>query len=273
MDHSRLFTFLDKKNSFNIYFLHGEKLMQEIYKIHNIGPIASKFYDQTILTGLHLINFTKINENIGYYIDSEKPYFRFKVEMNNAGTLRTLLLPEEFEEFPNKITGKARVTVSYPNKQPYSSLIEINEESTENVFNQMLNTSYQSKSKTMLGNKSSLLINPLPPTNIDEKFEEIQIATLQTIEKEYGDFLKELIASEFKTEDEIINHFKSNGFNYLASKQVQFNCPCSKERMVTNLLTLSQVDQDEVFKEGPVEIRCDYCNTLYNIAVDDLKVQ
>lgn len=67
--------------------------MAEIYKIHNIGPIASKFYDQTILTGLHLINFTKINENIGYYIDSNEPYFRFKIEMNNAGTLRTLLLP------------------------------------------------------------------------------------------------------------------------------------------------------------------------------------
>tara|TARA_B100001971_G_C18268024_1_gene596366 strand:- start:43951 stop:44772 length:822 start_codon:yes stop_codon:yes gene_type:complete len=273
MDHSRLFTFLDKKNSFNIYYLHGEKLMAEIYKIHNIGPIASKFYDQTILTGLHLINFTKINENIGYYIDSNEPYFRFKIEMNNAGTLRTLLLPEEFEEFPKAVNGKARVTISYPNKQPYSSLIELNNTSTDDIFNEMLNTSYQTKSKTMLGNKSSILINPLPPTNIDEKFDEIQVATLKTIEEEYGDFLKETIKENFKTEDQIIDHFKAKGFNYLASKQVQFNCPCSKARMVTNLLTLSQDDQDEVFKEGPVEIRCDYCNTTYNIAEEDLKVQ
>jgi len=275
MDHSRLFTFIDKNNSYNIYYLHGEKLMHEIYKIHNIGPVASKFYDQTILTSLHLINFTKLNENIGYYIDSEKPYFRFKIEMNHSGTMRTLLLPEEFEEFPQVLTGKARVTISYPNKQPYSSVIPLEETSYDDVFNQMIKNSYQSNSETMIGNKSSLLLRPLPKSNIDEKFDEIQTSTVNTIKEECGNFLGSVLMIDFKTEDEIIKLFTDNGFNYLGSTQVKFNCPCSKERMITNLLTLPEADQVDVFKDGPIDIRCDYCNTNYNIEKADIdnKVQ
>lgn len=271
MDQSRLFTFMDKNNSYNVYFLYGEKLMHDIYNIHNIGPIASKFYDDTILTSLHMINFTKIDENLGYYIDSDEPYFRFKIEMNHQGTMRTLLLPEEFDKFPEELTGKARVTISYPNKQPYSSLIELNKTKTNDVFNQMINTSYQVKSDTILGNKSSVLIRPLPPSNIDEKFDEIKTTNLETIKAEVGTLLIEAVSKEFKTEQECINFFTENNFNYLGSKEVKFNCPCSKERMVTNLLTLTVDDQKEVFKDGPVDIRCDYCNTNYNIKESDIK--
>jgi molecular chaperone Hsp33 len=273
MDQSRLFTFMDKNNSYNVYFLYGEKLMRDIYEIHNIGPIASKFYDDTILTSLHMINFTKIDENLGYYIDSEEPYFRFKIEMNHQGTMRTLLLPEEFDKFPEELTGKARVTISYPNKQPYSSLIELKKTKTDDVFNEMINTSYQVKSDTILGHKSSVLIRPLPPSNIDEKFEEIKTSTLDSIKAEVGDLLKEAVSKEFKTEEECIKFFTENEFNYLGSKEVKFSCPCSKERMVTNLLTLTADDQNEIFKDGHIDIRCDYCNTTYEIKESDLKVQ
>jgi molecular chaperone Hsp33 len=271
MDQSRLFTFMDKNNSYNVYFLYGEKLMQDIYKIHNIGPVASKFYDKTILTSLHMINFTKIDENLGYYIDSEEPYFRFKIEMNHQGTMRTLLLPEEFDSFPEKLTGKARVTISYPNKQPYSSLIELSKTKTDDVFTQMINTSYQVKSDTILGNKSSALLRPLPASNIDEKFDEIKTSTIESIHKEVGSFLKEVVTKQFKTEEECIDLFSKNGFNYLGSKEVKFHCPCSKERMVTNLLTLPQDDQKEIFKDGKIEIRCDYCNSVYVIEESDIE--
>ena len=50
-----------------------------------------------------MVNFLKPGESLGFYIDSEEPYFRFKIELSNTGTFRTLLLPEEFENFPDKI--------------------------------------------------------------------------------------------------------------------------------------------------------------------------
>ena len=56
----------------------------------------------------------------------------------------------------------------------------------------------------------------------------------------------------------------------MGSKEMNFHCPCSKERMIENLFTLTEDDRDHVFAENdPVEIRCDYCNTLYYIGSEE----
>ena len=53
---------------------------------------------------------------------------------------------------------------------------------------------------------------------------------------------------------------------------MNFHCPCSRERMVENLFTLTEDDRKHIFEEqNPIEIRCDYCNTTYQIREEEVK--
>lgn len=279
MQESRLFSFIDEKSAFTLHFLHGGKLIQDIVQVHNIGPMAYDFYRDTILTSMQMLNFMKATENMGFYIDSNEPYFRLKIEMNERGTMRTLLLPEEFEDFPKTVTGTARVTKAFPNKTPYSSVIQLNEHPAADIVNQALKDSYQMQAKVSVGRADmSVMFSKLPPSKLSEKFEEVIDEPLESFMKTHKNLVTEIEKQDFilKEADEsaTIDFFTKKGLTYLGSKEVKFYCPCSKERMAANMATLGKKDLDEVFKEKEsIEVRCDYCNTVYDINQSELKAQ
>ena len=275
LNESRLFSFIDKQSAFTVHFLEGGKLMADVVTTHNIGPTALEFYRDAILSSMQMLNFMKATENIGFYIDSEDPYFRFKVEMNAQGTMRTLLLPEEFESFPETVTGMARLTKAFPNKQPYSSIIKLENDPTREVVNRALKQSYQTQTEIKVGHKDcSLMFSKLPPSGLSKKFDEVVDIPLENFIKRHKDLLEEVEKLSLESESEIIDFFNSKDLTYLGSKETKFYCPCSKERMVSNLLTLGEKDMGDIFQEGPsVEVRCDYCNTIYEINQSELKAQ
>src|SRR5690554_7598075 len=43
--------------------------------------------------------------------------------------------------------------------------------------------------------------------------------------------------------EKIVQFFESKGFSYLASKQIDFYCPCSKERMIENLKNMYRSEE------------------------------
>ena len=64
---------------------------------------------------------------------------------------------------------------------------------------------------------------------------------------------------------------EANNFHYLGSHELKFYCPCSHQRMVENFQKLPTKDIDEIFQEqDSVQTRCDYCNTIYDIARDSV---
>ncbi len=137
---SRLYSFLDHKNGFNIHFLEGQKFIHDLALIHQVQGSGFAYFRDIILGVMPAIFFLKPGDNLGIYIDSEEPYFRLKIETNYAGHTRTLLLPEEFNQFPMKLTGKARVTKSFSNeKSPYTSIIDMNQLETKEVHKHFVN--------------------------------------------------------------------------------------------------------------------------------------
>jgi molecular chaperone Hsp33 len=273
MKESRLYSFLDTKKGFSIHFLEGTKLINDIYDTHNVGPNASSYYKNTILTAQHMLNFLKPGESLGVYIDSETPYFRFKIEMGYQGTMRTLLLPEEFSNFPETVSGVARITKIFPSQKPYSSIIKLNESKANQVVNQVLTESYQTNSKVLISENQdqSIMVTKLPPTNVDKEGNPEEDISLDDFIISEAAFTKDLFENHYDETEIIINKFEHKGFNYLGSKEVKFHCPCSKDRMMTNLLNLHHNDLNDVFADDPqIEIRCDYCNTLYEITREDL---
>jgi len=273
MSTSLQFAFINNLRGFTISLVEGHGLMKDISEIHNIGPHALEFYNKTLMGSTQLINFLKPGENLGFYIDSEEPYFRFKIEMSNNGSLRTLLLPEDFDDFPKTFTGKCRINKIMLGKSPYTSILEYQDFPIENIVNEVMEKSYQTNSRIFMSKdfSTSLMLTKLPPTNINKRIEDYEDYSFEQMLSEYAELIQsalDLKTSDIESTEKLFNQYD---FNYLGSKEIRFHCPCSHERMVENLFTLKQIDLDEVFGEdGQLETRCDYCNTIYTIKKEEI---
>lgn len=265
---SRLYSFLDHENGFNVHFLEGQKLIHDLVLMHPMQPSGFAYFRDTFLGILPVIFFLKPGESLGFYIDSEDPYFRLKIETNSAGHTRSLLLPAEFNQFPMKITGKVRVTKIFPgNKSPYSSVLELNGVETKDVINRIFNESYQTNSEVIVGEMSdqSIMVTKLPQLNVNLQVDDSQ--SRQEYIKKHQRFFHEVFEAGHTEIEKIVQAFEDHGLAYLTSRQIDFYCPCSKDRMVVNLRGLYTDDVDELFeKQESLEVVCDYCGKKYDIS-------
>lgn len=265
---SRLYSFLDHEKGFNINFFEGQKIIHDLVLLHPMQGSGFAYFRDTFLGLLPIITFLKPGESLGLYIDSEDPYFRLKIETNSAGHTRTLLLPEEFNLFPMKISGKARVTKIFPgSKSPYTSMIELRGVETKEVINQIFSESYQTASEVIVAELSdqSIMVTKLPSLNVNSNIDE----TLSRKEyiKKHSAFFHDVFELASDDIEKIVKIFEDKGYAYLGSRQVSFFCPCSKDRMIVNLRSLYSADMNDLFDEQDmVEIKCDYCRKMYNIS-------
>lgn len=269
---SRLYSFLDHQNGVNIHFLEGQKLIHDLVLLHPMQAQGFSYFRDTFLGLMPIVFFLKPGESLGIYIDSENPYFRLKIETNSAGHTRTLLLPEEFNLFPEKITGNIRITKIFSNnKSPYTSMLELKNADTKDLINQVLAESYQTNSEVIVSEQSdqSIMVTKLPPINVNTIIDET-VSRKDFIRKNQS-FFKDVFALATDDIEKIVKKFEDHGFSYLGSRQLSFFCPCSQERMVLNLRGLYSGDVDELFHDqDSLEIKCDYCRKVYHIAKSDV---
>ncbi len=272
LEASRLYSFLDHKNGFNIHFLEGQKFIHDLAVIHNVQGSGFAYFRDIILGVMPVIFFLKPNENLGIYIDSEEPYFRLKIETTFNGHTRTLLLPEEFNQFPMKVTGKIRVTKSFTNdKSPYTSIIDLNQTETKEVLNKLLSDSYQTDSEIVVANMcdQSLMVTKLPAMNVNLVNHESM--TRAEYLKKHQHFFQEVFENAFTDIEKIVKTFEDNGFAYLGSRQINYFCPCSKESMIRNITNLYGNNHEHIFEGASfIDVKCDYCNKTYKITTGDL---
>jgi molecular chaperone Hsp33 len=269
---SRLYSFLDPKLGYNLHFLEGQKLISDLSILHNLNGPALNYYRDTILSSVHLINFLKAGEGLGFYIDSEDPYFRFKVELNYDGKLRTLMLPTELQYIPSTLTGMARLSKVFQSAgNSYTSHIELKDLSTSEIVNQIFQNSYQVNCKTFiaLNTDQSILISKLPALNVNIENNELP---LNELSQKLTPFINKIFQNNFSDIERLVPFIEKNDLTYIGSKQIQLSCPCSKERMMTNLYNLNNQDLNHIFEEQSfVEIKCDYCKSVYQIKKSDFE--
>lgn len=270
---SRLYTFIDNKHGFTAHFIEGHKLIDEVTEIHNIGPKALEFYKKTILTSEQMTTFLKPGEHLGFYIDSEEPYFRFKIEMGQMGDFRTLLLPEEFEDFPSTFTGNCRVHKMYQSKAPYTSLLQYQDHLFENLVNDVIEKSYQSNSKVIVAKDScsSIMFTKLPPVDIKKDFNISDDMSLDQYISHSKALTDKLFSLKYTNVADVEKVFEKSGLIYLGSREIKFKCHCSKDRMIDNISALNHEVKMDLFKtDKTIETRCDYCNTTYSFTKSEI---
>lgn len=272
LEKSRLYSFLDHKNGFNIHFLEGQKLIHDLVLTHPLKGSGFSYFRDMVLGLMPIIHFLKPLESLGIYLDSDDPYFRLKIETNNAGHTRMLLLPDDFSNFPMELNGSVRVSKIVQNKLPYTSVLSLKDLSTKEVINKILSESYQVPSKVIVSEISdqSVMVTKLPALNVD-KIVDDNISLNDYISK-LSLIFHDIFEQAPNDIEKVVQFFESKGFSYLASKQIDFYCPCSKERMIENLKNMYRGKIEELLAgDKQLDITCDYCNTQYVIQEDELK--
>ncbi len=268
---SRLYTFLDQEQGFLIHFLDGQKLIHDLAIDHHPSPNSFAYFRSTVLAFLPMISFLKNGESLGIYLDSEEPYFRFKIETNFAGHTRTLLIPDSFSLFPTNISGQARVSKQFADREPYTSVIEFKNTESSEISNLILSESYQIPSKIIVADDSdqSLLISKLPPSEIG-KYNKVETLSLEQYEEKLLPLVKPIFTRAFSDIDLIVSEFEKSKFSYLSSRQVQFFCPCTRENFLLSMQGIYGHDPHGLFGEQTeIEVKCDYCQKKYYFTHND----
>jgi redox-regulated HSP33 family molecular chaperone len=64
---------------------------------------------------------------------------------------------------------------------------------------------------------------------------------------------------------------QGEGTEDLAATDLFYRCRCTREALLETLRRFPEAQKAELFTEGePLEVRCDYCGTLYPITRGDL---
>src|SRR5690606_22775102 len=227
---SRLYSFLDHKNGVNLHFLEEQKLIHDLVLLHPMNRHGFAYFRDTFLGLMPIIFFLKPGESLGIYIDSEDPYFRLKIETNSAGHTRTLLLPEDFNLFPMKISGNVRISKIFASqKAPYTSMIELNSVETKDVINRILSESYQTNSEVIVSEISdqSVMVTKLPQLNVNSTIDD-SFSRKEYIKK-HKQFFHDVFEQASDDIEKIVKIFEDHQYSYLGSRQVSFFCPCSKD--------------------------------------------
>jgi molecular chaperone Hsp33 len=266
---SRLYSFIDQKEGFTLHFLEGQKIVQDIAISHKLTGPGFNFFRDILLSTQMLLAFLKAGEGLGIYLDSDEPYFKFNIEMNDFGQMRTLLLPENLNIFPDKIKGRCRLSKTSPSEKiPYNSIIDLTDTALTDIINKLLRDSYQLPSQIFLSDVSDqvIMISKLPSVNIDKVQTNYRLTVEEYWLKNKSDF--ENIFNNFLTStSEIHQFFENKNLLLLSSREVQFRCNCSRDRMSQGLWSLiKSAGINHIFMEdeNEIETKCDYCNKNYS---------
>jgi len=267
---SQLYTFIDHDKKFALYFLEGQKLIHDLVLTHGLNQNSFSYFRSTVLSVQLMLGLLKHGEYFCYYIDSESPDFRLKIEMNTQGLVRGMIYAENLNSEPETISGQVRLVKFQPNTEiPYQSTIALEEVGINEILNHVLKQSYQVKSRIFVSEKSdqSFMLHQLPLTPKEES------SDLDAAFTSYIDSIKNIMKKGFIDRTSIIKSFEIAGFKFLSSQSVEFKCGCSKKQMVENVKKYTKTSDDELFTPGKniIEVTCEYCKTKYRITEKDMQ--
>lgn len=275
LQESKIISLINDQRNYVVHFIEGQKVVHDLALIHDLKGGGFNYLRDFALSTLSLIPLLKPQESFGLYIDSEIPDFMLKMEMSELGQFRTLLLPDSMTKVPEKISGKARLSKISPSESaPYNSIISLNNKGLKDVVNSILSDSYQVKGEVIVSDSSdqAAFILQLPKHNWDKE-EIIAPVPIEQFINQSQPFLNKIFAMGLNDISLITEEFEANGFHTLITKDIQFKCNCSYERMAAGIKVLVNTSSvDDVFLgEDSIETKCDYCKTFYQIPAAEFK--
>lgn len=269
---SRLSTFIDGPREHALYFLEGQRLIRDLALVQMHPGRGFELFREIVLTAQPLIALIKGREQLGFYVDSQDPLFRFKLESTHGGDTRSILVPDDFGDFPATLTGLVRVETRYASgRQPYQSVVEAPGIPWREVVGRVLRDSYQVKAALRVSDVAdqSVMLHRLPLLKNEDDSDYTMAAVQERLEGMRSD-LDAIFARALQDPDALRDAFSELGFRRISSRPVRFHCGCSHERTVAALRLID--DPSQLFDPGQetLEATCDYCRTAYIVSRQEL---
>jgi molecular chaperone Hsp33 len=75
-----------------------------------------------------------------------------------------------------------------------------------------------------------------------------------------------LLDPDLSPQDLAFRLFHEDGVRVFDVRPLHFECPCSGDRVRNMLTGLPEEDQREMQREEKIEVRCEFCNALYQFS-------
>lgn len=271
----------------NVRFYLGDttKLVEDTRKVHDCWPTSLAALGRVeSITACMGIMQKQDGESITTTINGGGAIGTIMVTADNQGNVKGFCgdnhLYLKYNE-SNKLAvglcvgkdGYLKVLRSLKLKSDYTSQVALQTGEIGDDFAYFFNVSEQIPSIVSVGvlvdtdyscKSAGVLLIELLPGHSEE-----DIVFLENLAKKL-----EPISTVIEKEKDLNKYIKSilPDAEVLEEQEVRFNCDCSKERFLRNLLTLSRDDLEEVTKDNKIEIKCEFCGKEYKYDDKDIEV-
>jgi len=281
----RLYNFLLDGGTIRGCLVNATRMVNEMRWNHELGILETLVLGHAYLGATLMSSNLKGNDRLGLQIDCSGPIRGLSVEANAFGEVRGYLkqvpIPidaplESFDLSPFYGAGFLSVTRYLEDaKQPFTGKVmlehgrlakdlavyHLQSEQVPTAFSLSVHFDQEGEAQGAGG----LMLQAMPGADdkVLSRIEE-KVQSLDSIGKVVND-------PEFPGQW-IEDHFKVFNPQLLEDRGVEFMCHCNPKRITQMLAMLKIEDLDEMAENGPfpIEIRCHYCNTVYDFTKNEI---
>jgi molecular chaperone Hsp33 len=269
-------------NMARIYIGNTTNLVEEARQIHKTLPTATAAFGRFLtVSGLMGLMY-KDDEKLTLQIKGDGPIGTMLVESNGLGVVRgDIINPNVY--IRAKKEGKLDVGAAVGNgflhitkdlnmKNPFTSSTELVSGEIAEDFANYFVVSEQTPSAVSLGvlvnvdqsvlSAGGFIVQVLPGAS-DEV-----ITKLENSINGAGPISRWL--NDGRTIEDMLEFISNGTQKVLATKELKYECNCSKDRFAKSLSALDNQTMDELIEDDGIEVECHFCKTKYNFTKDEL---
>ena len=277
---------MDSTKMVRVSAIDARDVVEKARQIHNTSKTASAAFGRTLCAGLLMASDLKNeDDSLTLNIESESSIGRIVVTCKNDGNIKGYvknpMADAEIRESDHKldvraIVGNGTLTVvkDLGLKQPYIGKVNLaSGEIAEDIANYYY-VSEQVRSVVSLGvlvdkdytiKQAGGFILQLMPYAGEEVIEKIE-NNLKDLPS-----YTEMLEDNMNPEDIINRLLEGFEVNYLDKRPVHYKCDCSREKVISSLISLGKKELEDIKEEDEnVEVICHFCNTEYNFNKEDI---
>jgi len=278
--------FLLNRGNYRGALLSATRMINEMRVNHNYGVLETLICGHAYLAAGLISAGLKGQDRVGIEMDCDGPAGGFVVDSSAGGSVRGYLrnspipvdtAPESFDTRPFIGDGTLSVTrFAEGSKQPFTGHISLaygtvaqdlanyylQSEQTPTAFH--LSVQFDTEG-TVIG-AAGLLVQAFPGADEDiGKQLDTRIRNLPS--------LGGLIANGADSSSIIHEHFQEFEAAEVGTREVRFDCGCSKDRFARFLAAMPIDEIKEIRDQGPFPLRtvCHNCNTTYEFSASDIE--
>ena len=279
--------FVSNDFTLRIAAVDSTEVVAEMQKLQQTYPLPTVAVGRAMTGALLMASHLKEKQQVGLYFKGDGPLTAVYAEANFEGQVRGYS-PVPIYEPPNydhglslkEYMGRGLLTVTRHlpfQREPHHGTVEMVSGEIGDDIAHYLNQSHQIRSLVSLGvyldsfgkvrAAGGVILEVMP--GVDEAI----IDTIQKNAENFKENISKMLLNGAQAIDLVKPYMEGIPFSEIEhGHEVQYFCPCTKERVVRALETLGVAELDDMVKKNEAaEVVCQMCGRPYEVPVNELE--